>query len=202
MIRTDVLEFERIDDLKALKLIVELLRRRVGSPLSYKSIAEDVALSPNTVKRYVSLLEALYIVFLVAPFSKNIGRSLLKEPKIYFYDTGLVVGDERAESENFVAISLLKHVYATCDYKGRQAELRYIRTKDGKEIDFCIAVDEKPEYMIETKVQANDLPPTLAQFHEKYQIPSILLVKSLKHEQKMKGIEIRRADAYLAELLM
>jgi predicted AAA+ superfamily ATPase len=200
MVRTEVLDFERIGDVKALKLIVELLRRRVGSPISFLSISEDVALSPTTVKRYVSLLEALYIVFLVAPFSKNIARSLLKEPKVYFYDTGLVVGDEGARFENFIAISLLKHVFAVCDYQGRQAELRYIRTKDGEEIDFCVVVDEKPESIIETKVQAADLPPTLVKFHEKYRIPSILLVKSLKREQEMKGIALRRADKYLAEL--
>jgi uncharacterized protein len=202
MIRTDVIDFERIDHFKALKLIVELLRRRVGSPISYRSISEDVALSPNTVKKYVSLLEALYIVFPVAPFSTNVARSLLKEPKIYFYDTGLVVGDEGAKFENFIALSLLKHVYAVSDYQGRQADLRYIRTKDGEEVDFCVVIDEKPKSMIETKVQAADMPPTLKKFHEKYHIPSILLVKSLKREQKIKDIEIRRADKYLAELMM
>jgi uncharacterized protein len=202
MIRIDVPDYDKIDDVKALKLIVELLRRRVGSPISYRSISEDVALSPNTVHKYISLLEALYVVFPVAPFSRNIARSLLKEPKIYFYDTGLVVGDEGAKFENLVAISLLKHVYATSDYKGRPADLRYIRTKDGKEIDFCVVVDEEPQCMIETKVHAADLPPTLVKFHDKYHIPSILLVKSLKREQEMKGIAIRSAEKYLAELLM
>ena len=75
LIRTDVLDFERIHDFRAIQLVLELLRRRVGSPVSYVSIAEDVQISPNTVKKYIDVFEALYIVFKVVPFSKNIARS-------------------------------------------------------------------------------------------------------------------------------
>lgn len=53
--------------------------------------------------------EALYIVFRITPFSKNIARSLVKEPKIYFFDTGLVKGNEAIKFENFCALCLYKH---------------------------------------------------------------------------------------------
>jgi len=95
LLREDILDFENIQNVKAIRLMFELLRERVGSPISYSSIAEDIAISPTTVKKYIQILEALYIVFRVTPFSHNIARSLLKEPKIYFFDTGLVKGRPR-----------------------------------------------------------------------------------------------------------
>ncbi len=78
LLRVDVLDFENIHNLNAIRLVFELLRAKVGSPISYQSISEDVAISPHTVKKYIQILEALYIVFRVTPFSNNIARSLLK----------------------------------------------------------------------------------------------------------------------------
>lgn len=63
---------------------------RVGSPLSLASIARDLPLSPATVATYLEILQALFIVFTIRPWHKNIARGLLKTPKVYFYDTGLV----------------------------------------------------------------------------------------------------------------
>ena len=72
LLRIDVLEFDNIQNLNAIRLVFELLRERVASPVSYQSIAEDVGISANTVKKYIQILEALYIVFRVTPFSHNI----------------------------------------------------------------------------------------------------------------------------------
>jgi predicted AAA+ superfamily ATPase len=103
LLREDVLEFDKIQNVNAIRLVFDLLRERVGSPVSYSSIAEDVQIAPNTVKKYIQILEALYVVFRVTPFSRNIARSLLKEPKIYFFDTGLIKGDKGAKFENQTA---------------------------------------------------------------------------------------------------
>src|SRR5262249_29970755 len=72
LLREDVLEFEDIHNLRAMQLVFNLLRLRVGSPISYQAIAEDAGISPNTVKKYIQILEALYIIFTVRPFAKNI----------------------------------------------------------------------------------------------------------------------------------
>ena len=85
---------------------------------------------------------------IVTPYSRNIARSVLKTPKLYFYDTGLVKGDEGAIYENMVALCLLKHVYAQVDLEGKSASLHYIRTKDGAEVDFCLTQDNTPEVLI------------------------------------------------------
>ena len=79
LLSTDVFEIERIQNIKAIQLIVELLRHRVGSPISYQSLSEHVGVSPTTVKLYIQILEALYIIFKVRPFSKNIAVILNHE---------------------------------------------------------------------------------------------------------------------------
>ena len=143
LIRVDILDFEKIHDFKAIQTVFELLRRKVGSLVSYSSIARDVQISPTTVKKYIQIFEALYIVFRVSPYSRNIARSILKEPKIYFFDNGLVIGDTGAKFENFTALSLLKDVYGRNDYTGDKYELRYFRTKDGKEFVFAVIKNNK-----------------------------------------------------------
>ena len=202
LIRTDILNFERIQDFRAMQLILELLRNRTGSPVSYQSIAEDVEISPNTVKKYIRILESLFIVFRVTPYSRNIARSILKTPKIYFYDTGLVDGDEVAKFENTTAVCLLKHVYGLVDLEGEPAELHYIRTKDGAEIDFCITKNNRPELLIEAKCSNARPSRTLINFTKKLGIAGIQTVLHLKKERMDNGIAIRHARSFLESLLL
>lgn len=67
-----------------MRLFVELLRERVGAPLSLASMARDLAVAPATLKRYLDILQALYIVFTIQPWHRNIARALLQSPKVYF----------------------------------------------------------------------------------------------------------------------
>lgn len=202
LIRTDILDFEPVHDLKAMQLTLELLRRRVGSPISLTSLARDVACAPNTIKKYLEILEALFIVFRVTPFHHNIARSLLKEPKLYFYDTGMVKGDDGLRFENLMAVSLLKHVNAREDYEGKRAALHYLRTKEKKEVDFAVAVEDEPPLLIEAKLSDRDLNPSLRYFHEKYGLPAVQVVCHLRQESMAGDIPIRRALDFLRELKM
>lgn len=200
LLRTDVLEFENIQNLNALTLIFELLREKVGSPVSYSSLAEDAQISPNTVKKYLQILEALYIVFRVTPFSNNIARSLLKEPKIYFFDVGLVQGSPGARFENLVALCLLKHVYAKIDYQAENYSLKYLQTKDRQEVDFALIKDKRIQSMIEVKLSNHTLHSGLCYFHEKYHLPAKQIVKDLKREKIESGIEVLDASRFLKNL--
>src|SRR4030043_1560245 len=137
LIREDILEFSRIHEIKAIRLLVEMLRERVGSPLSYASIAGDLQIAPNTVRKYVDILESLCIIFLVRPFHANIARAVLKEPKAYFFDSGYVKGDEGLKLENTCAVCLLKHAQYLQDTAGEDISLCYVRTRDGREGDFA-----------------------------------------------------------------
>jgi len=202
LIHEDVLNFEKFSDFKALKLCLELLRSRVGSPVSYSSIAGDIGIAPNTAKKYIQIFEELYIVFRVTPFIGNITRSILKEPKIYFFDTALVEGDDGIKFENMTALALLKEAASQEDLKGISAALHYIRTKDGKEIDFCYVTDNKALFFLETKLSDSNISKNLYHFCSQYNIPGIQLVKNLKRERKdgeRPSIEIRLADTWLKQ---
>jgi predicted AAA+ superfamily ATPase len=200
LLRVDVLDFENIQNVNAIRLVFDLLRERVGSPVSYSSLAEDVAISPNTVRTYIQILEALYVVFRVTPFSKNIARSLLKEPKIYFFDTGLVNGSEGARLENMVAGCLCKHVFSRVDYQAEPCTLHYLKTKEHQEVDFAIANDGKVEQMIEVKSQDDSPSSALKYFHHKYNLPAKQIVQHMKREKVEDGISIVHCDSFLQGL--
>ena len=202
LLSTDVFEIDVIQNLKGMRLIFDLLRARIGSPISYQSIAEDAAISPVTVKKYIQVLEALFIVFTVTPYSKNIARSLLKEPKIYFFDNGLVAGNDGAKFENLVALSLLKSVYGKVDALGEAYALHYLRTKEGEEVDFAIVKDDAVEMMIEAKLSDKDVSKTLSKFSEKYNYPGVQLVKSLRNEYKHGNISVLSAEKFLKGLFL
>lgn len=200
LIRTDILDFERVHDLRSIQLLLEMLRRRVGSPVSYKSLAEDLQIAPNTVKRYIQIFEELFIVFRVTPFSRHISRSLLKEPKLYFFDQGMVAGDKGAALENMVAVSLYKYVLNREDTTGKSVLLNYLRTKEGKEVDFCIVEEGAVEKMIEVKASDPNLDKNLHYFSERYPFPAVQVVGWLKQERKFGDIEIRDAEKFLQKL--
>jgi uncharacterized protein len=85
------------------------------------------------------------LIFRVTPYAKNIAHSLVKEPKLYFFDVGLIKGDIGVKMENLVAVCLLKHVHAKREYDGENLALHYLRTKDGLEVVFALANDGKLE---------------------------------------------------------
>lgn len=202
LMSVDILNFDHIQNLNAIRLLFELLRERVGSPISYTSLAEDIAISPNTVKKYIEILEALYIIFRLTPYSKNIARSLLKEPKIYFFDNGLVKGDEGAKFENLVAVCLLKHVYAKVDYLAEKYALHYLQTKERHEVDFALVKENTLMQIIEVKNSNHVISPGLHYFSKKYQFPAYQVVKELRHEKMEEGISIIKGSNFLKALYL
>lgn len=202
LIREDSLTLEEISDMKTLYDVFEILRRSVSSQISYASIGQSLGISPVTVKRYIGILESLYIIFKIKTFSKKISRSILKETKIFFYDTGLVVGDVGAVLENTVAVSLLKQITYTNDTKGKSDTLMYLRTKDRREVDFVIVdSNNTPTHMIEVKTSDILVSKHLIYFKEKYGIKGTQIVKNM-HQKSLhsNGIDIERASEYLGEL--
>lgn len=201
LIREDILEFSRIHEVKAMRLLVEMLRERVGSPLSFTSIAEDLHVAPNTVRKYIDILESLCIIFLVRPFHKNIARAVIKEPKVYFFDSGYIKGDEGLRLENTCAVCLLKHVQYLRDTSGAALDLTYIRTKDGREIDFALSTENRITNLIEVKLSENNPTQALRYLHGKIpEADAIQIVLNLRHEENIKGISIVGAARWLASL--
>ncbi|HBA61095.1 MAG TPA: hypothetical protein DCZ92_09810 [Elusimicrobia bacterium] len=201
LVREDIMDFSRISEIRVIRLLLEMLRKRVGSPLSFASLATDLQAAPNTIRKYVEILESLHIIFLIRPFHKNIARSLLKEPKAYFYDSGYVDGDEGVRLENTVAVSLLKHAQYMQDTKGADISLHYIRTKDGKEVDFSLAENGSLTHFIEVKLSDTDISRSLAYFKERHKtVKAVQLVHNARNEQETGGISIVRAANWLRTL--
>lgn len=201
LVREDIMDFSRVGEIRAIRLLLEMLRRRTGSPLSYASLAGDLQVAPNTVRKYMEILESLHIVFTVRPFHKNIARSLLKEPKVYFYDSGYVEGDEGARLENTTAVSLLKHAQYLQDVKGADISLHYIRTRDGKEVDFSLAEKGALTHLIEVKLSDETISRNLAYFKNRHPaVTAVQLVHNARNESQVAGVLVARAGEWLAQL--
>lgn len=201
LLRDDILEFSRISELNAMRVFIEMLRHRVGSPLSLASLARDLQVSPTTLGKYLDILEALHIVFVVRPFHHNIARSLLKEPKVYFFDTGLVAGDDGARFENACATMMLRHAHFLQDSAGRDIRLHYVRDKEGREIDFVLCEGASPLGFAECKLADPHVPPYLAAIAERFPAAgSTLLVRYLRQPEQRGRVAVERAADWLARL--
>jgi len=177
------------------------LRARVGSPLSLTSIARDLNLSPVTLAKYLDILQALFIVFVVRPWHRNIARATLQAPKVYFYDTGLVQGDDGVRFENLVACHLLKNVHWQQDTQGQAVDLHYIRTKDEAEVDFCLSDGDTLTHLVECKLTDTKPHRALLRFAEQWpQAQAIQLLRDCKVEADIGRLQLRDAAPWLAAL--
>lgn len=89
-IEKDVTELLNIKDLKVFRTFLSLCAARAGQLLNFSALANECDISHNTAKAWLSILESSYIVFLLQPYHQNFNKRLIKSPKLYFYDTGLL----------------------------------------------------------------------------------------------------------------
>ena len=201
IIRGDLLDLERLRDIKSIEILIDLLRTRVGSTTSYSALANDLQVSIHTVKHWLQILENLYIIFPVRPYHKNIARSILKESKYYLYDTGSVEGDLGAKLENTVACALLRELHLIEDTTGSRVALHYLRDKEKHEVDFLPVVDKRPLCMIEVKVSEDNFSPSLFRFHRKLEhAKPYQIVYRLKRKKSKDAVRMLPAHEFLREL--
>ena len=199
ILREDLLTLSAVRDIQSIETLIELLRSRVGSPVSANSLARDLQKSPNTIQHWLKLLEDLYVVFKISPFHRNIARALLKEPKYYFYDNAMVQGGKGVKLENLVACALLKEIHRARDVDGEEFDLNYIRNKDGQEIDFLVSRQSKPLRLIEVKWKDNSLSPNFKKFLVDKPLSRVQVVGELAQNKSFPGGErIESAIDYLA----
>jgi uncharacterized protein len=160
LIREEVTSLESIRDLGAMEELMLALPERVGSPLSRNALREDLQLNHQTVTRWLDIFERLYAIFRLPPFGAPRLRAVKQEQKHYHYDWS-VVPDEGPRFENLVASHLLKWVHFQFDTDGRALELRYFRDVDGREVDFVVVERRRPILMVEAKLTAGPVSPSL-----------------------------------------
>ncbi len=201
ILRQDLLDLEQVKNIVGVETLIELLANRVGSTISFRNLAQDLQVTPQTVQRWVLLLERLFVIFLVRPYSKNLARALLKEPKIYFYDTGRVSEAGGAKLENVVACALLKRANFLTDTQGSKCELYYLRDREKREVDFLTTKDNKLEFMVEVKTSDDQFSPSLRYFSERLTpTAAIQLVHKLGRSSSNKFGSVQNAASWLATL--
>lgn len=201
IIRQDLIDLEKVRDIKSIEILIELLKVRVGSATSYSSLAENLQVSIHTVKHWLQILENLFVIFPVRPYHRNIARSILKEPKYYFYDTSAVEGDAGAKLENVVALALLKELHFLEDTAGSKVSLHYLRDKLRNEVDFLTVIDGKPALMIEVKVSDDSFSRSLYRFQGFLEgTKSVQVVYNLDRKKSSKGVKMLPAHEFLADI--
>lgn len=154
-VERDVRQILNIRQLAEFETFIRLLAARVGQIVNYSSLAGDVGVSATTIKEWITLLEASYLIFRIQPFYNNFGKRLTKSPKIYFTDTGLVSSllgiTEPAQLsrdplignifENFVVSEALKFRLNA----GKRPNLYFFRDTYGFEIDLIIDMTRRPK---------------------------------------------------------
>ena len=202
ILRQDLIDLGGLRDIKSLEILVSLLSERVGSKVSYQSLATPLQRDPKTIVSWLSLLEDLYVIFKVPPYSKNIKQSLLKESKYYFYDTGRVQGKESIRFENIVANALWKEVQRVFDTEGIKGSLHFIQTKTGKEIDFLVEMVDGGHWLIETKWSDDTFSPNFKYFSPYFKdAKCVQLVKEAKRlKTTQEGHILTRASDWLSQI--
>ncbi len=147
-VERDVRQVIKIGDVSAFQKFIKLCAARTGSLLNYADLARDCDISPNTAKAWISILEASYIITLLQPYHENFGKRLIKAPKIYFYDTGLVCAllGIRSAQDLFVHAMrgplfetlIMSELHKLFFNSGKRPPLYFWRDVQGHEIDCLI----------------------------------------------------------------
>ena len=156
IIREDLRDLSRLPELSQVEMLASLLPERAANPLSITSLSEDLEVAYTTVRRWLQYLNELYYFFEVKPYSKSLSRSIKKEGKLYLWDWS-EVENEASRFENLVASHLLKYCDYLTDTGEGDYELRYLRNKEKKEIDFLLLKNNKPWFPVEVKLNQEKL---------------------------------------------
>ncbi len=167
VIREDIRDLESLRNIQLMSLFLDLLRKRVGNLISFANLANDLQISPKTAKSWTEILERMYLIFSVRPYASASPRAILKAPKVFFFDSGDVIGNEGAKFENLVATSLLKRLHFLEDHGGYRYELCYVRDKEGREVDFLILKEGVIEELIEVKFSDEKISKSLIYYSER-----------------------------------
>jgi predicted AAA+ superfamily ATPase len=160
-------------DVARIELLAELLSLNAASSLNYSFYARTIRASVESVQRWIVLLQQLSYCFTLRPWTRNISRSIAKEPKIFLGDWSGIV-DVGKRNENFVACALLKAVEGWNDTGLGNFSLHFIRTKEQREVDFLIVSDGVPWVLVEVKTSETSLSPHLEYFQKMLSAPHAL----------------------------
>ncbi|MFH1644382.1 MAG: ATP-binding protein [bacterium] len=148
VLQKDILDLSKIENITQIPNIMMLLASRVGALLNTEEISRSIKLSSMTLQRYLDLLKTLFLIYLLPPWNKNLGKRLVKSPKVYLNDTALqlyllnidldrLIKDQNLIGkvvENFVVLELLKQI----SWSDINIEIFHYRDYSNYEVDIIL----------------------------------------------------------------
>jgi uncharacterized protein len=171
----DVRDLENVRENSKLDLLLHHLPNCVGSPLSVNSLRHLLQVAHESVERWLTIFDNLYVTFRLPPLGGDRIRAVKKEQKLYFRDWSRCA-DPGSRFENMVACHLLKYCHFIEDTEGYNMELRYLRDTDGREVDFVVLREGSPEFAVECKCGERNASPACQYFRERTEIPEFYQV--------------------------
>ncbi len=149
---------------------MRILAERSGQQLVYSNLAGDLGVAADTVIRWVDLLGRLHCGLVVRPWFANIAKALRKEPKWFLRDWS-GIKDDGALTETLLACHLFTAVEGWTDLGFGEFDLRYLRDKQKREVDFLMVKDQVPWFLVEAKTSDTHLSSSLAYFQAQTRAP-------------------------------
>ncbi len=203
-VERDVRSIANIHDLFRFQQFMILLAGRTGQILNYSSISNDLGISVNSVKNWISVLLSSYLVFILPPYYINIRKRVVKSPKIYFTDVGLgsfLLGIKSPDQvkyhplrgnlyENMVIVEIIKSFYN----KGNRPDIYFFRDSRGNEIDLVIRIS-RGLILIEIKSASTFTPEFLKSFEKFKRVTAEPVIKEIlfyngEQNFKIKGVKV------------
>nr|HPQ41226.1 ATP-binding protein [bacterium] len=144
----DIRSLRQIGDLMQYQSFLKILASRSGQILNLSDVSKDIGIALNTSKTWLSILEATHQIIVLRPYFANIGKRLVKRPKVYFLDTGLLChilglteGIHAASGPlagTIMETAVISEIYKSILHRGLTPEMYFWRTSTGVEVDLLI----------------------------------------------------------------
>ena len=164
----DVRQTSRVGKLSEFERLLALCAARNANMLNIESLSRDCGVAVNTLKGWLSILEASFLVHRLPPYYRNLGKRLVKTPKLYLRDTGLICNLVGIESPDEIALSpmrgslmetaVIEEIAKSYYARGRKPKLYFWRDSAGREIDLIIERGTNPTWAIEVKCSSTYSP--------------------------------------------
>jgi predicted AAA+ superfamily ATPase len=202
VVRDDLRDLERVQDIDSIEKMSLRLPLLVGSPLSLNALREDLQVSHQSVSRWTAMLENLYVIFRIYPFGAPKIRAVKKEAKHYHLDWTLVK-EKGKRFENLVAVHLMKWCRLFQDSEGCDLELRYFRDVDKREVDFVLLEEDRPLQFIQCKTSEKKVSPSLLYLKKRF--PRVACAQVLLEEDTdlvtKEGVRLCSANRFLTDFV-
>jgi predicted AAA+ superfamily ATPase len=179
LIREDIRDLSDIRSVGAMETLYHLIPSKVGSPLSVSSLAGDLKVAHGSVQSWLALFERFFLTFSLPTWTDRVVRAIRKERKVYLFDSPRIK-DPAACFENMVAVELWRAVSCWNALGAGEFTLHFVRDTQKREVDFLVANDREPLFLVECKLADEKPAKSLFVLQEELQVPAVQLVRDME----------------------